>query len=424
MNSNLHESVITRRYSIGRLDERRSHSALAFLAMFGTTSVSVVLGAQSGLFLVVAGLAAILSIQAISKERPLSSKPNRILVLLLACLAVSFIAQQLQQVDQPESPSDFRQSAVATAAMASVLLIVFAVSKMQLRQWRLVSKKLTVLCGLALTYGAVTGGALEIQPESGRFSSEAIGTAAWAEIALGVVLLCIMSEFRVASAMFVPIALYIIVIAEMRIAGIAASVALTLYWFLRVKYRTTKHVFFLFVIGGLSFLLLAISLFGAHIIDILRAALLLDDVHRGINSGFSGRFDNFAAGLAIADDNLFFGVGPLDATAGYTHNGYIKVFAQYGIVFGMPFMVFLVLSLFAAFRGRSPSLIASIVALLIFYAGQPRHLNLQLMPLVGLIACCLAYTQSYGRTSVSSREVRYPSEPFTKTLGNKDARSV
>ncbi len=389
---------------------------VAGMVTFGTTTVSVVLGAHHIAYLTTIALATVLAVGALTMRSAVEKRSYMMAALLLGALFISFVSQQLFGSSIKYSSPQFLQSLTATVAMAGVVTTTFAVSMLGADHFRRAAGFLSMLCGLTLAYGAVIGGALEVEVQTMRFSSEQIGTAAWSEIALGTILLCLLAERRYFGTAIIAFGFFVIFIAQMRTAGIAAALAIMVYASLSLGSKLSRKIGSGNLLASLVVLSGLLVVFLPETKDALYQLLLLDDEHRGIGSGFSGRLENFKAGLMIADANLLFGIGPLDPVAGYTHNGYIKILAQFGLTFSIPFFVFLALSVWAAVRLRSPRLIACTVALVFFYIGQPRHLNFQLMPFVGLIACAIAFTEHFDRKRISSAKSPQPTCSRKNTL--------
>ncbi|MCP4192236.1 MAG: hypothetical protein GY768_16620 [Planctomycetaceae bacterium] len=251
-----------------------------------------------------------------------------------------------------------------------------------------------------LIYGISAGGLTLEQIGSVRFSGAGFREVIWAEVALGTLALAILSRRSYAIFLTLPFSSLLIAASQMRTVGIAAVLGVLLLLYHRTYLQRSKsnRQIILLVLPIPIFLYLVLQ---SHaILQTLSTILLLDDAHRGITSGFSGRFDNIMLGWELFARSPIIGVGSLQEDATYVHNGYVKVLAQYGI-FGLFGIALVGLSFWRAWMQRDYSLLAVILMLVLYYLGQPRHLSFQVFPFTGVLAVFLAATKLAPNSHVS-----------------------
>ena len=222
-----------------------------------------------------------------------------------------------------------------------------------------------------------------------RFGALGVREAIWAEIALGAYVAALLSKDKRLIIVVAVASIAVIFGAQMRGSGIA--VLLSLITYLTYSLWRKHLVSFLFIITATPLLLV---IFWNKISTIVRKLLLLDDPHRGIDSGFSGRFENWTDGINRFIESPLFGVGFYDSIASYTHNGILKSFAQLGVFYGSLIWIVYLYSIYVAFKLRRQDLLAALFCYVIFISSAPRYINFQLMPFIALVA--IAHTVFIG----------------------------
>lgn len=278
-------------------------------------------------------------------------------------------------------------------AIYIVLLITLAASAMADEKFQRIMRTVALLHCAVLAFGLQQGDVSQVRvfagaaARVGRFGTESVATSAWAEIALGTIMAALLCRRWWVLCLAFPIAAYTILAADMRTVGVAAAVMVCLFAVGLASSVKRGQVRLLTYLGGAAAVLGVAFLYSARIATAVSDALLLNDRYRGIGSGFSGRFDNFAAGFAQFADNALFGAGFSNPVVNYTHNGYLLTLAQFGLPLAAFVFWLLLRAIIGAIRRRDMVLFACIMGLSLFYMGQPRNLNFQICPLLGIIAC-------------------------------------
>lgn len=219
-----------------------------------------------------------------------------------------------------------------------------------------------------------------------RLGTEEMGTAVWGELAAGAAIAALLSGRRWLLFAVVPVAAMVIYGTQMRGAGLAIFTALFLYWFLTAGRKIDP----LLLLAGLCVLLAAGLALMGEISRFVGAALLLDDPHRGLDSGLSGRLENWALAWERFVHSPLIGVGQSDRIAANAHNGILKIFAEYGVALALPMLAFVAVGARNAWNARRFDIFAAIAALLVFIGPAPRYINFQIMPFVGIAAVAFA----------------------------------
>ncbi len=84
--------------------------------------------------------------------------------------------------------------------------------------------------------------------------------------------------------------------------------------------------------------------------------------------------------------------------AGYTHNGYVRLLAQYGAIFAVPFFALLGVAMVRGMKCKDPTMLACTASYMVFIMSTPRYLNFQLMPFVGLVGIAWVLVNGTGRS--------------------------
>jgi len=243
---------------------------------------------------------------------------------------------------------------------------------------------LTALVHIPILFSTYWGARSEIQ-NGARLAGDNVAVAALAEIAIGTAWAGILSNRKSVAIFSLSAAFLVIIMTQMRTAGLAVFITLTFYVIAKVvTSRKTKarYAVILSLVGASIFY---ISTQLASIQSAINLALLLDDPHRGLSSGFSGRFSNFYDGWAAFLANPVLGSGSTDLVVNFTHNGYILTLAQFGLPIALLCFAFLTSALIKSYRYRNIAIFSVIMGLLFFYIGQPRNINTQLCPLIGIL---------------------------------------
>lgn len=153
----------------------------------------------------------------------------------------------------------------------------------------------------------------------------------------------------------------------------------------------------IFILGGaiITVLLILLLIYPSNVqlaVDLISSAFLLDDPHRGIGTGLSGRDLTWVVGLDVWKQAPLLGVG-LDranniavAELGLAiHSGFLIALADGGVLGEAALLLVLVLRLRQAYLSRSAINIAIGFGYMSVIALQPRLFNLNLMSLLFFI---------------------------------------
>lgn len=152
--------------------------------------------------------------------------------------------------------------------------------------------------------------------------------------------------------------------------------------------------------------------------------LLLDNERRGIESGATGRIDNWALGLRLVMDNFLVGVGfarsrtmSVEEMNLLLHNGHLSLAADLGLF--MYSIIFLVVAI-ALIRGIKTGHMIIIGLLVAFWIVQtnfsPRMFNLSVLPMLFWMSVALMWTWPQGERIIHE-------EPQTGSYKKTERRS-
>lgn len=368
------------------------------LATFGVTLSSNVWGAQSGPYyfsVLAAGLLATFKLARTAKKH--------VVAPVFAAAMILFVVWLMQVLFFHYGQYEFNITSSLDNTIAILLIIVIAGALCTASEKSLTDSFFIASIGNLgiLIFGFLSGGLALSEIGSARFSGGGFREVVWAEVALGTLALAILSRRTYAVLLTLPFSVLLIAASQMRTVGISAFFGLLVLLYFRMYLQRSKsNKQMILLILPISLLLYLVLQWDA-IIQAISAVLLLDHAHRGISSGFSGRFENIALGWELFLRSPLIGVGSLQTEAAYVHNGYVKILAQFGI-FGFFWIALVVFSFWKAWTQREYSLVAVITMLILFYFGQPRHLSFQVFPLVGVLAVFLAVTKRATSANVNT----------------------
>ena len=157
------------------------------------------------------------------------------------------------------------------------------------------------------------------------------------------------------------------------------------------KSTSTKYLFIalyfcmMFIIASIMFNVIS---FDGTILAILNSVFLFDDVHRGVNSGFSGRVESWYYALSVFESNPIFGVGmdtaQTSAEGTLIHGAHFILLAEFGLI-GLAIVAILLIAVFKTIRHdifRFYVIICSFTLL----AFQARSFGLNIFPMLFWLA--------------------------------------
>lgn len=358
---------------------------VVFLPACAVSVITVSFGVTSPLYLLAAGstllFGAILSALVLRGNDFLKVMFFLFLFFLITCI------NALQGVNGSNTSSlgEFiRFFAIVTIGFA--MLAAGSLSEQNFRK----VMAFTALVHVPVLYFLAYGNAQAVE-STGRIYTETLPTASLSEIALGMAMAALLSRRLWIVISVVSFAGILILLTQMRTTGVAlfTSFIPVLIWCLMFKLRGWVRLTSIFLLFILSVVLFMFYLDSGS--SFLNKILLLDDPHRGVSSGFSGRFENWKLGWDIFLENFFTGVGFQNENVNYTHNGFLIVLGQLGIFGGGILVLGFVFSMIISIQKRDIITFSVILALLVFYVGQPRSINFQLFPLIGLFAVARSF---------------------------------
>ena len=287
------------------------------------------------------------------------------------------------------------------AAISLVLFFCYVSRKIPELNFNAAMRMVALLHIPILAFGAYASFQQWGVDQNGRLIA-VIPTAVWGEIALGVLVAALLSESKLSMAAILPFVVLIIVQSQMRGAGLACAALLSTYFILD-RSRTAIRLKWVLLLVGIC----VMTVFADKLVAFVSDALLLSDEHRGISSGFSGRFENWRKGFEVYLESPIIGLGPAHPDASYTHNGFLKVLAEYGILVAAPlFATYFYVWAIVLLR-RDQKKLAILVAYTIFVLTAPRYINFQIAPLVLLFAMSRYDIPKYKVNSQRNRKAHF-----------------
>jgi O-Antigen ligase len=363
------------------------------LVTAGSTYASIFLGGQGAFYyaFVLCGFA--LGLPLFIKDKTLlKSAQPALLAILTLLLGIMILQSSFLRL----SDNYFDEAAILRTF--SLVVAIGAATQFAALEARYFSIAciLVVLIHLPLLgYGVMSWRQLAADTdEASRLGGE-VHTAVWAELALGTFLTALLTGKRWLMLVSGAAGAALVAATQMRGVGLAGAFAVLTYTYFRWLRKMPLPGWLL--LGSMTMIIATYYL--DTIVNIVSEALLLDDPHRGLSTGFSGRFDNWRLGWNLFANYPLWGVGPSHPDANYTHNGYIKVLAEYGGVFGLVCFFALAKGLWNALRSGNPGVAAGVISLMVFISSSPRYINFQLMPFVGIVCVIAALIGKDGKTT-------------------------
>lgn len=358
---------------------------ILLLVTAGLTLASMNGGNQGGAYYAIALTSAVLAVASLIRHRLKAT----LLPGLYGILLIFFIFS-LQGLLLPPFAIDFEfpQSALRVGSIVIIFLICMALANADSKNVETAFLVSWVAMFAILIYGIIAGGALRIEFGIDRFSGAGFREVIWSEIALGTLVLAFLTRRHPVFLLTLPFVGLIVFATQMRVAGLAVFFGVLVYVADRYFFQKGRAGRMAFLAAGIVAIFSFVVFFEA-ISQLVRLLLLLDHSHRGLESGFSGRFENIAMGWHAYLASPLIGFGLEDETVNYTHNSFVLVMAQYGI-FGIFWCCLVLYSMLIAFRQRDLVLLSCLIVLTIYYMAQPRHINFQVFPFVGVLSVFLA----------------------------------
>ena len=213
-----------------------------------------------------------------------------------------------------------------------------------------------------------------------RLGTFGLHTAAWAEFALGAILAALCTGDRRLVLVCSALAFPALAGTSMRGAIIGATLALAISFYPIFA----KQPFFVRAFGAFAAAVLVIA-FSDWLLSAAAGVLLWDDPHRGAEAGFSGRFDNIGAGIAVFLEHAWFGAGTQHPVAAYTHNAFAKVAAEQGVFALLMYLALIAIALIRANHMSKYLAIAVVLGWTFYMLTAPRYVSFSFANFVGWI---------------------------------------
>lgn len=332
------------------------------------------------------------------------SNSDIVLIFLLICIIFASICH----VFMLNYPSGYRSPLGDSLAKIWLAGLLIAATRVSRRDFCKICAWVAVAHVLVCAYGITQWSTLVVEDHARM--QLGVGTAVWGEIALGTIVCGVLSRSRPLLLLSCIAAWPVLFATEMRGAGISAFVVLFTYSALSIEVVRKNMIKLLILV----LVLMTTIFYGANevIWSGISEVLLLDDKHRGIQSGFSGRFDNWGEGWRLFQGSPIYGVGLGDPVGQYTHNGFLQILVQYGFYVFVVYFAFILKSMFRSYANKEWHLFASTVCLVIFMVTAPRYLSFQIIPCISLLAAAVA-------TSPIGNQIDLPPSRRTKVYARR-----
>ncbi len=381
-------SVLSRKSSI---INKSYHIGVAAVVLPGCaiSIVTVWFGAASPVYLISSGIALVICLLYVSRE----IHGNTLLSLIGMSLTLFSIATinalQLNSTSEVSPIGEY----IRLAGILTILVSMIAAANLPEPIFAKVMALIALVHVPILAIASVSAD----YDEAGRAYVETLATASLSEVALGMTMAALLSRKVWIFMIVATFSVSVIVGTQMRTAGLALLFALTWIAVFWVLSRARGRSRYFYVTSLIAVVASAYAMYSDLIIRYISVTLLIDDPHRGITTGFSGRFENWTAGLEALMRNPLSGGGFQDAAINYTHNGYLLTLGQFGIPVGGLLLLVFFFAIYSAARRSDAVLTSVLLALALFYVAQPRNINFQLFPLIGLFAVARALARQEPR---------------------------
>lgn len=361
-----------------------------YASLVGSSIGTLLFGSESVQYLASVLLAGIFATLSLPKARGKSLDYT-----LIVCAGVFFLGVLhgfLQSFGEREPFSDLARA----IAIIMTIFIAFSIAMLEERKFRTV---MAISAIAHLAYFVATRGLsfMTISADT-RMGLAKVSVASTSEIALGFAFASILSRSKIVMMVCLPVAMYIIIATQMRTSGLALFLSLfTLLYFATLGNRSVVFRA-AFILAAIATIPIGAAVYFDRITGFVNKILLLDDIHRGINSGFSGRTKNIMDALNLFVEHPIIGNGFSDPIVNTSHNGYVLTLAQMGAAMGGALIFLLLRGLFLSFKMKEQALTAVLAGFCFFLLGQPRNINIQICVLLGVVCVIRAYAtyQSAG----------------------------
>ncbi|WP_397575335.1 O-antigen ligase family protein [Sphingorhabdus sp.] len=360
-----------------------------FTATLGISSVSQLVGPLSIPYYIIA------SISGISAAFAIYASPDNKLIYRFALMAsIIILLWFVQSIAYSSGIYEYELTDALLFYVAIIILLALCFSVVHIDDvlFSLLMKYISVGLIILTIYGLSSGQASTDSIGDDRFSGGGFRDAIWGETALGLFLAAVLSKNRYLVLLSLILGLFISLLTQVRATGLIILIGFLTYICFNMFIKRQIIVLFFILLSLVTISAFFIEAISQYLSDLF----LLDNMHRGVDSGFSGRTENVSDAFYRFLESPFIGVGPLDTVASWAHNGFVKMFAQCGIILGLAFTYFILFSIVKSFKKRELELFVCCLSLLIFYLLQPRNLNFQIMPLVGLLGASRAWRYSFN----------------------------
>lgn len=209
----------------------------------------------------------------------------------------------------------------------------------------------------------------------------------WGELAFGFIM-CSLPIRRISVKIsFIVIALILMTLVQSRGALLAALVTLLSYSMMCFLSVRRVRINFLMIYMLVPMLVVVVSVlvgWGAVIIDIFESKiLLLNDPHRGLDTGLTGRVDVWMSAIGVFLDNPVFGEGI--NTHREVHNGFIRLAVEGGVLLLGVVLLMISYAFFWAWTKKNKMVVSCLLGIIVYWLTYPRALNLNLVGMLFII---------------------------------------
>jgi hypothetical protein len=357
-----------------------------FIVMAGVTVSSEKWGAGSPLYYICIlaglGLSIPLFISKITKSAPIAA----VIILILALPLLIYTIHYSLGLISHNALSYF--TLYASVSLVITITISASLLDSKLFMWMMI---LTVAAHIILclhgffSYGANISAT---DPDSVRFSTldmedntRGLSVASWGEIALGSYFAAVLTKKWFIIVPSVIIFGIVMFKTQTRATEIPCIFTLILYATLLMKPKGR----IITIVSLVILCLVVLTFYRNTAYYYAEKILLIEDQNRGIESGFSGRFELNQMCINRIMDSPIIGCG-MDDPVNRTHCGYLMFLAEFGAINFLAYFTVICLALFKSVKTRRYELTACITGYMLFLLVAPRDINFQIMPFVTIIA--------------------------------------
>jgi O-antigen ligase len=210
----------------------------------------------------------------------------------------------------------------------------------------------------------------------------------WGETAFGFSLCALAVKRRNFKIIFIIIALLLMYTVQSRGAMLATVISVFTYWILQFRpfgKTALKRLIFAFAsVVSILFFLFVMDWLPLVVNFVEERVLLLYDSYRDFDATLAGRLPRWKDSVAIFWENPIFGHGFDTLTK--THNGFLRLAAEGGILLLGIILAFMFSAMLNAWRRRNDLAFAILLGVSAYFMTYPRSLNLNIVGVIFLLS--------------------------------------